>query len=558
MRKFLMKWLKYFFFAGFFSLFINLLYLTFPIYMLAIYDRVLTSYSMPTLMTITAAALFALFIFGLLDFLRSRLLVMAGVDMDKSLSKPVFTEMVKDSASLQKKGYGQGLKDVNQLRNYFAGNAIFFFFDIPWTPIFLLIIYIMHPLMGMVATGGAVAVIILGVAQELLTRKKLNLANQENAKAQALVSAAMRNSEAVRSMGMLPGIVKHWENDNKKVIDLQTSASRHAGLLQSATKAINSSMQVLIYCMGAWLTLKHECTAGIMISSSIIMGRALSPIQMGMGSWKMTVEARGAYKRLNALIKGSTEKEPMSLPDPEGKLEAEAVTIAINGRYILKNINFSLNPGEVMGLIGPSAAGKTTLSRVILGLWPSMGSKVRLDGADIFQWDHEELGKFIGYLPQDVELFPGTVKDNIARMGEADSDKVVEAARKAGVHELVLQLPEGYDTNIGGAAAQILSGGQRQRIALARAIYDNPKLVVLDEPNSNLDDVGEQALMYTLNMLKKDGVTTIIITHKPGILSGVDKILLLKEGQVAMFGPAQEVFKALSGQAVQPGSPKGV
>ncbi len=310
--------------------------------------------------------------------------------------------------------------------------------------------------------------------------------------------------------------------------------------------------------MGAWLTLKHECTAGIMISSSIIMGRALSPIQMGMGSWKMTVEARGAYKRLNALIKGSTEKEPMSLPDPEGKLEAEAVTIAINGRYILKNINFSLNPGEVMGLIGPSAAGKTTLSRVILGLWPSMGSKVRLDGADIFQWDHEELGKFIGYLPQDVELFPGTVKDNIARMGEADSDKVVEAARKAGVHELVLQLPEGYDTNIGGAAAQILSGGQRQRIALARAIYDNPKLVVLDEPNSNLDDVGEQALMYTLNMLKKDGVTTIIITHKPGILSGVDKILLLKEGQVAMFGPAQEVFKALSGQAVQPGSPKGV
>ncbi len=552
MRRFLVKWLKYFFFAGFFSLFINLLYLTFPIYMLAIYDRVLTSYSMPTLMTITAAALFALFIFGLLDFLRSRLLVMAGVDMDKSLSQPVFTEMVKDAAGLQKKGYGQGLKDVNQLRNYFAGNAIFFFFDIPWSPVFLAIIYIMHPLMGMVATGGAIAVIILGVAQELLTRKKLTLANQENGRAQALVSAALRNSESVRTMGMLPGIVNHWHGTNQQVIDLQTSASRHAGLLQSATKAINSSMQVLIYGVGAWLTLKNECTAGIMISSSIIMGRALQPIQQGMASWKMTVEARGAYKRLNELLKSSQVAKPMDLPVPKGKLDAEAITLAIEGRYILKNISFALNPGEILGLIGPSASGKTTLARVVLGLWPSMGGKVRLDGADIFQWDHEELGQYMGYLPQDVELFPGTIKDNIARMGEVDSDKVVEAAQKAGVHELVLQLPQGYDTYIGGAAAQILSGGQRQRIALARAIYGSPKLVLLDEPNSNLDDVGEQALMFSLQALKQEGVTTILITHKPGILSCVDKILLLKEGQVAMFGPAQDVFKALSGQAVKP------
>lgn len=552
MRKFLIKWQKYFFFAGVFSLFINLLGLTFPIYMLAIYDRVLTSYSMPTLMTITAAALFALLVFGLLDFLRSRLLVMAGVDMDKSLSEPVFTEMVKDSSSLQKKGYSQGLRDVNQLRNYFAGNAIFFFFDIPWSPIFLAIIYVMHPLMGMVATGGAIAIIILGVAQELLTRNKLDKANQENARAQAMVSASLRNSESVTSMGMLPGMTNHWYQANQQVIDLQTAASRHAGLLQSATKAINSSMQVLIYGVGAWLTLKNECTAGIMISSSIIMGRALQPIQQGMSSWKMTVEARGAYKRLNELLKNSDTQKPMDLPDPKGKLDAEAISLAIDGRYILKNIGFSLNPGEILGLIGPSASGKTTLARVILGLWPSTGGKVRLDGADIFQWDHEALGKFVGYLPQDVELFPGTVNENIARMGEVDSDKVVQAAQKAAVHDLVLQLPDGYDTQIGGPAAQILSGGQRQRIALARAIYDSPKLVLLDEPNSNLDDIGEQALMLSLNTLKKEGVTTIIITHKPGILSSVDKVLLLKEGQVAMFGPTQDVFKALSGQAGKP------
>ena len=552
MRRFMIKWLKYFFFAGLFSLFINLLYLTFPIYMLAIYDRVLTSYSMPTLMTITAAALFALLVFGLLDFLRSRLLVMAGVDMDKTLSKPVFTEMVKDAAGLQKKGYSQGLKDVNQLRNYFGGNAVFSLFDIPWSPVFLCIIYIMHPLMGLVATGGAVAVIILGVAQEILTRKKLNTANQENGRAQSLVSLSLRNGESVQAMGMLNGIAGHWHKINQEVIDLQTAASRHAGLLQSATKAINSSMQVLIYGVGAWLTLKHECTAGIMISSSIIMGRALQPIQQGMGTWKATVEARGAYQRLDMLIKGARTAEPMSLPDPKGKLNAEGVTLAIGGRTILRNIGFALEPGELLGMIGPSAAGKTTLSRVLLGLWPSMGGKVRLDGADIFHWNPEELGRFVGYLPQDVELFPGTVSDNIARMGEPDPELVVEAATKAGVHELVLQLPQGYDTPVGGAAAQILSGGQRQRIALARAIYGTPKFVILDEPNSNLDDVGERALMQALGLLKKDGVTVIVISHKPGILSIVDKILVLKEGQTAMFGPRQEVFKALSGQTAKP------
>jgi len=552
MRRFMIKWLKYFFFAGLFSLFINLLYLTFPIYMLAIYDRVLTSYSMPTLMTITAAALFALLVFGLLDFLRSRLLVMAGVDMDKTLSKPVFTEMVKDAAGLQKKGYSQGLKDVNQLRNYFGGNAVFSLFDIPWSPVFLCIIYIMHPLMGLVATGGAVAVIILGVAQEILTRKKLNTANQENGRAQSLVSLSLRNGESVQAMGMLNGIAGHWHKINQEVIDLQTAASRHAGLLQSATKAINSSMQVLIYGVGAWLTLKNECTAGIMISSSIIMGRALQPIQQGMGTWKATVEARGAYQRLDMLIKGARTAEPMSLPDPKGKLNAEGVTLAIGGRTILRNIGFALEPGELLGMIGPSAAGKTTLSRVLLGLWPSMGGKVRLDGADIFHWNPEELGRFVGYLPQDVELFPGTVSDNIARMGEPDPELVVEAATKAGVHELVLQLPQGYDTPVGGAAAQILSGGQRQRIALARAIYGTPKFVILDEPNSNLDDVGERALMQALGLLKKDGVTVIVISHKPGILSIVDKILVLKEGQTAMFGPRQEVFKALSGQTAKP------
>ncbi len=555
MKAFLKKWMKYFAFAGFFSMFINMLNLTFPIYMLSIYDRVLASYSMPTLMTITVAALFALMIFGLLDFLRSRLLVMAGVDMDRSLSQPVLAEMLKDASSLKKSGYGQGLRDVNIMRNYFAGNAVFAFFDAPWVPIYLGIIYILHPIMGMVATGGAIATVILGLCQEMLTRKRLQQANMTNGQAQGFINTSLRNSEAVRSMGMLSGIIHHWQKKNDEVITLQTSASRYAGLIQSMMKTVSMSMQVLIYGVGAYLTLKNQCTAGIMISSSIIMGRALAPISQAMATWKQTVEARGSYKRLDGLIKNIQADDPMELPDPDGKLDVEGATLVINGRYILRNITFSLQPGEIMGLIGPSAAGKTSLCRVLLGIWPSMGGKVRLSGADVYQWDQEHLGRFIGYLPQDVELFPGTISENIARLGEVDSEKVIEAAKKAGVHDLILHLPQGYDTPI-GEAGQILSGGQRQRMGLARALYDNPKFVVLDEPNSNLDDAGEKALMQTLEQLKKDGTTAIVVSHKPSLLSNVDKVLMMKAGQVAMFGPRQDVFRALmeggQGQSQQP------
>lgn len=553
MRVFLKKWMKYFVFAGFFSLFINMLNLTFPIYMLSIYDRVLASYSMPTLITITVVALFALMTFGLLDFLRSRLLVMVGVDMDRSLSRPVLAAMLKDASSLQKSGYSQGLRDVNVLRNYFAGSAVFAFFDTPWVPIYLAIIYFLHPLMGMVATAGAIVTIVLGICQEILTRKRLQQANMVNGQAQGFINASLRNSEAVRSMGMLSGVVDHWQRKNDEVIKLQTVASRHAGSIQSLMKTVSMSMQVIIYGTGAYLTLHNECTAGIMISSSIIMGRALGPINQAMATWRQTVDARGSYNRLDALVKAIRPDSPMELPDPDGKLDVEGATLVISGRYILRNITFSLQPGEIMGLIGPSAAGKTSLCRVLLGIWPSMGGKVRLCGADVFQWDQEHLGKFVGYLPQDVELFTGTISENIARLGEVDSEKVIEAAKKAGVHDLILHLPNGYDTGI-GEAGQILSGGQRQRVGLARALYDNPKLVVLDEPNSNLDDAGEKALMQTLDQLKKEGTTTIVVSHKPTLLANVDKVLMMKAGQVAMFGPRQDVFRALM-EGGQPAPP---
>jgi PrtD family type I secretion system ABC transporter len=544
MKNFLKNWTKYFAFAGLFSCFINLLYLTFPVYMLAIYDKVLASYSMPTLTTITVGALFALLIFGLLDFLRSRLLVKAGVAMDNTMSRQVFSEMLKDACRLQKKGYNQGLQDVNTLRNYFAGNALFFIFDAPWTPIFLLIIYILHPMLGLVATAGAIIIFVLGIMQDLLTRKRINDANIVNSQGQNLLSAGLRNSDVVGSMGMLPGLVKHWKSKNNEVIRLQTEASRHAGLFQSSTKAFRLSMQVIIFGAGAYLVLQGQATAGIIIAASITMGRALAPIEQGMGTWKQTVEARAAYRRLDLLIKNMDTGENLPLPVPKGKLDVEGATLNIGGRFILRGITFSLQPGEHMGLIGPSAAGKSSLCRIILGLWPSIGGKVRLDGADVFEWDHEALGPYIGYLPQDVEFFPGTVSDNIARMGEPDPDKIVAAAKMAGVHEIILGLPDGYDTLLGYGGVN-LSGGQRQRIGLSRALYGDPKLVILDEPNSNLDEAGEAALVSTLAQLKERGVTTIVVTHKPAILSGVNKILYLSDGQMVTFGPMEEVFKQL-------------
>ena len=547
MKRFLRKWLKYFVFAGVFSLGVNILYLTFPLYMLAIYDRVLSSFSVPTLITLTAGALFALIVLGCLDLLRSRLLVQAGVAMDESLSPTVLKEMLKDSARIQKQGHTGGLRDVNTLRNYFAGNAIFSLFDLPWTPIYLAVIYMMHPVLGLTATAGAVALFLLGLLQDLLTRKRYDQAQAIGRESQQYINSSLRHAEVARSMSMIGGIMEHWKGLNDQIMLLQTRANRHAGVLQAITKSLRMSMQVVIYGVGAYYVLENQATAGSIIAASIIMGRALAPVEQAIGTWRQTVDARGSYKRLDTLLQTATEEESMELPTPRGKLDVEGAGLAISGTQILRGITFSLQPGEQMGLIGPSGAGKTSLCRVLLGVWPSTGGKVRLDGADVYSWDQEQLGRYIGYLPQDVELFPGTVSENIARLGHIDSDQVVEAAQKAGVHDLILRLPQGYDTEIGEGGAA-LSGGQRQRIGLARALYGNPVFVVMDEPNSNLDDAGERALMQTLQMLRQNQTTVVMVTHKPALLSGTDKVLMLKEGQVSMFGPRQEVLQRLMGQ----------
>ena len=344
---------------------------------------------------------------------------------------------------------------------------------------------------------------------------------------------------------MLSGVTHRWEDFNDSVMKLQTQASRKAGLLQSMSGWLRQSMQVFIYGVGAWLTLEGEATAGSMIAASIIMGRALAPVQMGMGSWKQMIEARGSWARLNALFKDRSELEKMDLPAPTGQLEIEHVGFSIGERVILDDISFSLEPGESVGMIGPSGAGKSTLCRLLLGIWPASSGAVRMDGSDIFSWDQEKLGPYIGYLPQDIELFSGTVAENIARLNSVDSEKVIAAAQTAGVHQMVLNFPEGYDTRIGDGGI-VLSGGQRQRIGLARALYGNPKLVVLDEPNSNLDEAGENALLASLPKLKAAGTTLVVVSHKPSLLVGVDKLLMIADGKIVIFGPRDAVFKKLA------------
>lgn len=544
MKAFLKKWLQYFWFAFLFSLFINTLQLVFPVYMLLIYDKVLVSRSLPTLMTVTVGAVMALAVMASLDFLRSRLLVRASVAVDRTLTRPVITEMVRDSARIDSKSYREGILDINTVRNFLAGNAAFSFFDLPWVPIYILAIYLMHPLLGWLALGGACVLLILGVSQEYLTGKRFAMAKSMERSSGQLVSYGLRNAEVIVGMNMLPGLAERWMRVQDQSLLLQTNAYRFSSLLGSLSKTFRASMQVFVYGVGAYLVLENEATVGVMIAASVIVRQALGPVDSIMSTWKQTVEARAAYKRLKQLLESAQVKRVMELPEPQGRLEVEGLGLALAGRPLLSNVSFALAPGESMGLIGPSGAGKSSLCRQLLGIWPATSGKVRLDGADIFSWDSDALGQYVGYLPQDVELFAGTVAENIARMDEVDSGKVIEAATLAGVHDMILRMPYGYDTQIGDMGMQ-LSGGQKQLVGLARVFYGTPRLVILDEPNSNLDEKGEKALLAAMKQLKDHGATTIMVTHKPSLLTSVDKVLVLKDGQVAMFGPRDEIFRAL-------------
>lgn len=551
MKEFLKKWRYYLVYAGFFSLFINLLQLTFSFYMMLVYDRVLASYSMPTLIVITLAAFAALGVGAILEFIRSRVLLRCGINIDLALSKDVLDNVLKENA-LPGAPPAASLRDVNLLRNFFSGSAIFSLFDIPWMPVYFAVIFYLHPVLGLFAMGGGIILVALALVNERISREPLEYADRISARANDFFSLANDNAEVVRGMGMIGAITDRWQLINSAVIKLQTVASRQTGLVQAITGGFRQMMQVGIYGVGAYLALNYQSSAGCMITASIVMGRALAPIQTSISTWKSVVEARSAYNRLDLLFEQREIAEPMDLPDPKGRLVVERINFMLQEHNILQDITFDLQPGETMGMIGPSGAGKSTLCRLLLGIWPVADGEITLDGVDIFAWDQELLGRHIGYLPQEIELFSGTVSLNICRFSEVDSEKVIGAAQAAGVHELILNLPMGYDTPV-GPGGMPLSGGQRQRIGLARALYDNPCLLIMDEPNSNLDDLGEAALLKAWGKLKERDGTLVVVTHKPSLLAGMDKILVLKEGRQAAYGPRAEIFRNLVAAAPDKG-----
>lgn len=535
--------------VGGFSLIINLLVLTSPLYMLQVYDRVLSARSEPTLLYLTLFAVACLAILGALELVRSRILVRMGSRFDALLSEKVFTIVLSEGRS------GQSFRDLDALRTFLTGSGMLSLLDAPWTPIYVALVYLLHPLLGHVALFGVLILLALGLLNERLTSAPLAEAGKEMATSTRFAELSARNAEAVRAMGMLPGLKKLWQVSHRRGLALQAQASDRAGDIAATAKFIRFFLQVAILGVGAYLVIIQECTGGVMIAASIIMGRGLAPVETSIGAWRGFQMARLAYHRLQEDFAGrEQDAEPMALPPPTGDLLVEKLFGGPPGvpKPVLSGVSFHLNTGNCLGIAGPSAAGKSTLARLLVGVWRPSSGEVRLDHVNIADWRREEVGPHIGYLPQDIELFPASVAVNIARFGKVDGEKVVEAAKLAGAHEMILELPDGYDTVI-GIGGNELSGGQRQKIALARAFYGLPALIVLDEPTSNLDSEGEAAVSKAIEELKKMKRTVVVIAHRLILLSVTDALLVLQKGVISQFGKTSEIMPQITRPvAVQP------
>jgi ATP-binding cassette subfamily C exporter for protease/lipase len=546
----LLTFKRTFYTVGAFSAIINLLMLVPSFYMLQVYDRVLGSRNEITLLMLTLIMLGGYALMATLELVRSFVLVRVGARFDMELNRRVYTAAFEQNLKSAGGNAGQSLNDLTNLRQFLTGNALFAFFDAPWFPIYLIVIFFFEPSLGLFALCGTAILVALAFINERATRKPLAEANTMAITASNLATNNLRNAEVIESMGMLPNLMARWFKLHGKFLHLQAQASEKAGMISSVTKFVQTSLQSLILGFGALLVLENKITAGMMIAASILVGRALAPVQQVIGVWKSWSSTRSSYERLSSLLEKNPARDAgMALPKPLGQLSVEGVTASPPGVSvpILRGVSFSLQPGDVLGVIGPSGSGKSTLARLMVGVWPAVMGKVRLDGADIYHWNKAELGPNMGYLPQDIELFGGTIAENIARFGEVDAEKVVDAAKRAGVHDMILHFPNGYDTKLGDGGAG-LSGGQRQRLGLARAMYGDPALLVLDEPNSNLDDAGEAALVQAVHELRKRGKTIVLITHRTSAIAATTKLLMLRDGAVAMFGPSNQVMAALNEQ----------
>jgi PrtD family type I secretion system ABC transporter len=544
--------------AASFSLVTNLLYLAMPIYTNQIYSRVLSSGSTPTLIVLTVGVLFVFAVSGVIDALRSRILSTFGVIFDQKVSGHIFSALFDGVVRRQSQAGSQALRDLDQFRQTMTGPGISVVFDVPWIPIYMIILFFIDPIIGFVTFLGGVILVGLAFLQDRATRPLTKASNSAAIKSYGFTEAGLRNSEVVRAMGMIGYLGRQWAKFRAESLTNARASSLEADVWGGLIKFIRIVVQVLIIAVGADLILNHKIGSGMLFANMILSARALQPIDRVVGTWTSLIGASQAYERLSGLLNGyAPTATGTSLPRPKGELTVENMNYGVpgSGRLLLAAVNFRIQPGEFLGIIGPSGAGKSTLARLLVGVYQPMNGAVRLDGSDVFGWSRAEFGRYVGYLPQDTELFAGSVRDNIARfMDDVTDDEVIAAAQAASVHELIVRLPNGYDTEL-GPNGLVLSAGQRQRVGLARAMLRDPALIVLDEPNANLDAQGEEALMTALKAMKRRAQTVVVVSHKPSMLVGADKLLVLRDGRVDLFGPREAVMARLSQNATAAKAP---
>ncbi|HLD68812.1 MAG TPA: type I secretion system permease/ATPase [Pseudomonas sp.] len=543
----LLRYRRLFGVLALFSGVINLLMLVPSIYMMQVFDRVLTSRNETTLLMLTLILLGLYLLSSALEWVRGQVMIKMSAGIDAQLGERVFGAAFERSLKEHSANPAQVLSDLNSIRQFVTGQGLIALFDAPWLPIYLIAAFLFHPWLGLFTVLGAVILVVLAVWNELATRKGLAEANQLAVTSAIYVNSTLQNAEVIQAMGMLNVLRQRWFSVQQRIIAAQAEASDRSARISSLTRFVRMTWQSLSLGLGAVLVLENQISAGVMIAVSVLLGRAMAPVELLIGSWKQLGSAKSSYQRLNRLLEDFPKPlVRMALPAPTGVVRIEQLVVIPPGAQqpAVNGVTLALAKGEVLAVIGASASGKSSLARAMVGIWPASRGSVRLDGAEVGQWSREALGPHLGYLPQDIELFDGSIAENIARFGAVDSEQVIEAARLAGIHEMVLNFPRGYDTPL-GVGGLGLSGGQKQRIGLARALYGRPTLVVLDEPNSNLDDAGEAALVRAVGALKAAGSTVVLVTHRPSILGVVDKLLFLKEGVQQLFGPRDQVLKAL-------------
>jgi PrtD family type I secretion system ABC transporter len=540
--------------AGGFSFFINLMLLGPILYMLQVFDRVLTSRSEPTLYMLTVGVGIALLAMAFVDMARGRLMAMGGRRIDEMLGERVLKNLIRHSSAVNRPGYLYGLKDIATLRGFLTGNNVIALFDAPWLVFFIAIIFLFHPWMGAIAVVGALILLLLAWINEKTNRQELDRYQDATRRGGQFMDYGVRNADVLNSMGMTARFSARWEALNREALNRMQQTSASMGSILAVSKFVRQGIQVAMMGAGAYLVIHDNLSPGIMIAGTILLGRAMAPVESLIGNWNGLVAARSAYARLAGLFPAIFEDvQRQPLPAPQGRIQVERAFLAGSDKDhpILRQIDFDLPAGKSLAMLGPSGSGKSSLAKLIVGVWSPTAGHVRIDGAEISHWDENQLGPCVGYLPQDVELFPGTIAENIGRFDTTNSEAILQAAQAAHAYELILRLPEGFDTRLGEGGIQ-LSAGQAQRIGLARALYGQPRIVVLDEPNANLDAEGEQALLKALAELKSQGGTVILITHKPSLVGSMDYLMLLREGRIELMGPRDEVMARLNGQPPHP------